>query len=192
MNNSAAENRKRRALWVSLRVLPHEPQVRAWLRRARIEESEADEIVQEAYCRLSALPEVDHIDQPAAYFFSIIRNLLSRRMRSAKVVPLETIAEIETIDPTPDPEVRASASLMFERLEGLIDELPERCRKILRLRKFQGYSQREIAGMLGVTESVVENQVQYGIRTLMRAWSEAEAETAARLNQFEKGRGSCV
>ena len=190
MSNSAAESRKRRALWVSLRVLPYEPQVRAWLRRARADETEADEIIQEAYCRLCALPDVDHIDQPGAYFFSISRNLLARKLRSAKVVPLETIAEIETIDPSPDPEVRATSSLMIERLDALIDQLPERCRKILRLRKVDGYSQREIAAMLGVTESVVENQVQYGLRSLMRAWSEAEAETAARLKHFEKGQGS--
>jgi RNA polymerase sigma-70 factor (ECF subfamily) len=175
-----------------LRILPHEPQVRGWLRRARIEDVEAEEIVQEAYCRLFALPAVDHIDQPGAYFFSIIRNLLSRRLRSSKVVPLETIAEIETIDPSPDPEVRAAANMMYERLDAFIEQLPERCRKILRLRKLQGYSQREIAAMLGITESVVENQVQYGLRSLMRAWSAAEAETAARLSQYEEGQGSRV
>ena len=190
MNSSAVESRKRRALWVSLRVLPHEPQVRAWLRRARIDAVEVDEIIQEAYCRLSGLPAVDHIDDPGAYFFSIARNLLSRRLRSAKVVPLETIAEIDAIDPQPDPEVRASAVLMYERLEQFMDALPERCRKILRLRKFQGYSQREIAAMLGVTESVVEKQVQYGVRSPVRAWSEAELQTSARLNEFERRRGS--
>lgn len=190
MGSSAAETRHRRAIWVSLRVIPHEPQVRAWLRRARLDQGEADEIVQEAYCRLASLPAVDHIDQPGAYFFSIARNLLSRKLRSSKVVTLETLAEIETIDPSPDPEIRATASLMHQRLESYMDQLPERCRKVLKLRKFEGYSQREIAAMLGITESVVENQVQYGLRSLMRAWSEAEAETAARLDQFEKGEGS--
>lgn len=187
MSSSAAEFRKRRALWVSVRVLPHEPQVRAWLRRARTSEAEADEIIQEAYCRLCALQSVDHIDQPGAYFFSISRNLLSRKLRNAKIVPLEAIAEIEAIDPSPDPEVRATASLMVERLDALIDQLPERCRRILRMRKVNGFSQREIAAMLGVTESVVENQVQYGLRRLMRAWTEAEAETADRLQNFEQG-----
>jgi RNA polymerase sigma factor (sigma-70 family) len=183
----ASRNRQARALWVSLRVIPHEPQVRAWLRRARIQETEADEIVQEAYCRLAGLPAVDHIDQPGAYFFSIARNLLARRLRRADVVSLETIAEIEAIDPSPDPETRVAGKMMFERLEALIEELPERCRRIIRLRKFQGYSQKEIAAMLGITESIVENQVQYGIRHLLRAWAMAETDAADRLGIFERG-----
>ncbi|HEU5066714.1 MAG TPA: sigma-70 family RNA polymerase sigma factor [Sphingomicrobium sp.] len=168
-------------------MIPHEPELRAWLRRSRIDESEADEIVQEAYHRLAALPEVDHIDHPRAYFFSIGRNLLVRRLRRAEVVSLETIAEIETADTAPDPEATVTAKLMRERLRSMIDELPERCGRILKLRKLQGYSQKEIAAMLGITESIVENQVQYGIRCLMRSWAEAEAEVADRWNAHRKG-----
>ena len=176
-----------RAVWVAMRVIPHEPELRAWLRRSRIDESEADEIVQEAYCRLAALPEVDHIDHPRAYFFSIAKNLLLRRLRRADVVPIEALAEIETMDPAPDPESSVAAQLMRERLAAFMEDLPERCRRILKLRKLQGYSQREIAAMLGITESVVENQVQYGIRSLMRAWAKAEADSANRLNNYRKG-----
>ena len=172
---------------MSLRVIPHEPRVRAWLRRAKIHEAEVDEIIQEAYCRLAALPAVDHIDQPGAYFFSIARNLLGRRLRRADVVPLEAIAEIDAVDPSPDPETSVASKMMFERLEALIDELPERCRRIIRMRKFQGYSQKEIAAMLGITESVVENQVQYGIRHILRGWAAAETEAADRLTVFERG-----
>jgi RNA polymerase sigma-70 factor (ECF subfamily) len=176
-----------RARWVSLCVLPHEPKVRAWLRRAKIEEGDADEIVQEAYCRLAALPEIDHIDQPGAYFFSIVRNLLARHLRRATVLPIEAIAEIDAADPSPDPETAATAAFMRSRLESFIDELPERCRRIVRLRKLQGYSQKEIAAMLGITESVVENQVQHGIRLLMRAWAQAEADAENRWNAYRKG-----
>src|SRR5918997_303871 len=168
MAETRAEVRKRRAIWVSLRVLPHEPRARAWLRRMRVTETDADEIIQDAYCRLATLEAVDHIDNPAAYFFSVIRSLLGRRLRGAKVVPLESIAEIEAADPSPDPEHQVAASQMSERLHLLINELPERCGRILKLRKLQGYSQREIAEMLGITESIVENQVQLAVRSLTR------------------------
>lgn len=180
------EARKRRAVWVSLRVLPHEPRARAWLRRMRVVETDADEVIQEAYCRLATLDAVDHIENPGAYFLSVIRNLLGRRLRSAKVVPLESIAEIEAADPALDPEHQAAASQMRGRLHLLIDELPERCARILKLRKLQGYSQREIAEMLGISESIVENQVQLGVRSLTRAWSRAAAEASDRLSEFER------
>src|SRR3546814_8798680 len=48
------------------------------------------------------------------------------------------------------------------------------CRRILEMRKFDGLSQREIAAALGVTESVVENDVQFGVRYLRAAWRDAE------------------
>ena len=152
----------------------------------RVAETEADEIIQDAYCRLAALDAVDHIDNPAAYFFSIIRNLLARRLRAARVVPLESLAEIDAVDPLPHPEHQAAINQMNAKLHSLIDQLPERCARILRLRKFQGHSQREIATMLGVSESVVENQVQLGVRSLMRAWAQADLEVADRLTQFER------
>jgi RNA polymerase sigma factor (sigma-70 family) len=186
MAETRAEARKRRAVWVSLRVLPHEPRARAWLRRMRVAETDADEVIQDAYCRLATLEAVDHIENPGAYFFSVIRSLLARRLRSAKVVPLESIAEIEAADPAPDPEHQAAASQMSERLHLLIDKLPERCARILKLRKLQGYSQREIAEMLGISESIVENQVQLGVRNLTRAWSRAAAEASDRLISFER------
>lgn len=182
-----SHNRNPRALWLALRIIPYEPELRAWLRRSRIEDSEADEIVQEAYCRLAALPEVDHIDHPRAYFFSVAKNLLVRRLRRADVVPIEALAEIETLDPAANPESIVAAQLMRKRLDDFIEELPERCRRILKLRKLQGYSQKEIAAMLGITESVVENQVQYGVRSLMRAWAKAEADAVNRWDSYRKG-----
>lgn len=186
MTDPRSDARRRRATWVSLRVIPNEPRARSWLRRMRVTETETDEIIQDAYCRLAALDAVDHIDNPAAYFFSIIRNLLTRRLRAARVVPLESLAEIDASDPMTDPEHQAAINQMNAKLHVLIDQLPERCARILRLRKLQGHSQREIAAMLGVSESVVENQVQFGVRSLMRAWSRADLEVADRLNRFER------
>ena len=93
------------ATWVAREVLPHEHRVRQWLNRARISGEDADDIIQEAYCRLAMLEDVDHIDNGHAYFFSIVRNLLVRRQKRLRIVPLETIAEVDAWqDDRPSPE----------------------------------------------------------------------------------------
>lgn len=176
------------AAWVTEHVIPHEPAVRAWLARARASQEDVDELIQESYSRLAALDSVDHIDRPDAYFFSIARNLLIRRLRRARVVP---IAEIDAYrdDIRPSPEREASSRLDYRRLLALIDALPERRGRIVRMRKLEGYSQREIAAALGVSESIVENEIHQGVQAVQRAWRDGEAVSAARLAAFESGGG---
>jgi RNA polymerase sigma factor (sigma-70 family) len=183
---TSLERRRCRATWVALRVMPHEVQVRAWLRRARVIAEEADDVVQEAYCRLAMLDDVDHIEQPGAYFFSIVRNLLVRRRRGENVVSLESIAVIETLpDPNISPELEVAARLDAERIRGFIGQLPDRCRRIVEMRKLEGYSQAEIARLLGITESVVENNVYRGVKAVVKRWQLKNEEVSDRLKLFE-------
>lgn len=179
------------AAWVTEHVIPHEPAVRAWLARARASQEDIDELIQESYSRLAALGSVDHIDRPDAYFFSIARNLLIRRLRRARVVPIEAIAEIDAYrdDIRPSPEREASSRLDYRRLLALIDALPERRGRIVRMRKLEGYSQREIAAALGISESIVENEIYQGVQAVQRAWRDGEAVSAARLAAFEREGG---
>jgi len=186
------ERRVRIATWVARQVMPHEADVRAWLLRSRAAPDDADELIQEAYCRLAMLDSVDHIGRPDAYFFSIVRNLYVRRLKRARVVPFETIAAIESYsaDEAPSPEREAGGRLEVERVLALIARLPERCRQIVQMRRIEGLSQKEIASRLGVTEKVVEKQVWQGIRAVQALWQAADAEAEARIDAAEKTRGS--
>src|SRR3546814_16885529 len=123
---------------------------------------DVDELIQESYSRLAALDSVDHIDRADAYFFSIARNLLVRRLRRARIVPIEAIAEIDAFqdDMRPSPERAAGGRLDYRRLIALIDALPERRRRIVRMRTLDGYSQREIYQQHGFDESPVEKNTE--------------------------------
>jgi len=171
-------------------VIPYEGTVRAWLARARASEDDIDDIVQEAYCRLAALDAVDHITRPGAYFFSIVRNLLLQRIKRSRIVSIDMIAEIETyaIDDSPSPEREAAGRLDYARLRAIMAGLPERCRRIVEMRKIEGVSQKEIARRIGVTESVVENDVYHGIQTILRIWRDEDSRVTARLNGVEGGK----
>lgn len=170
--------RARRAAWVAAHVMPHEPNVRRWLVRSRVAPAEIDDLVQHAYCRFAELASVEAIADPGAYFFEVVRRSLLSSMRRARVVVMETVAEIDALnvyaeDPSPERVVAARREL--DEVMRLIDRLPERCRRVFEMRKIQGLSQREIAVRLGVTETVVENDVGKGLRLISRAMRESPA-----------------
>ena len=179
---SSADKRRERAFWVASEILPHEPKVRGWLRRARTSPEDIDEIVQEAYCRLATLDSVDHITSPYNYFLSTARHLLTRQLRRQRIVPMEALLQVDTYqDDGPSPEELAVSKMTYLTMMTFIERLPERCGTIVRLRKIEGWSQKTIAAHLGITEKAVEKQVWLGVRLLRDAWTRAENDADVRL-----------
>lgn len=179
------QNRRKIVGWVGTHVMPHEGGVRAWLRRSLISQADIDDLIQEAYCRMAALDTVDHIDRPDGYFFQIVRNLLGEQVRRARIVRIEAVTEIDSLSiysDEPSPERITAAKRELAKVQRLIERLPERCRRIFELRKIHGVPQREIARMLGVSESTVENDGAKGLRLIMRALR----EEAARIDTHSK------
>jgi len=168
-------NRRRIVAWVGANILPHEAAVRAWLRRSMVPRDDIDDLIQEAYCRIASLERVDHIDRPQSYFFHVVRMLLTEQVRRARIVRIETVAEMDALSidsEEPSPERAAGARRELARVQRLIEGLPDRCRRIFELRKIHDVPQREIARILGVTESTVENDAVKGMRLILKAMRE--------------------
>lgn len=160
--------------WVGSQILPHEAHVRACLRRARVGDEEIEDIIQESYCRLASLTIVDHIQSPRAYFLTVAKNLALVHIRRARIVRMESVDKIESLDvssDTPSPEQITVGRAELARLQKLIATLPERCRRIFEMRKIQGLPQKEISKIMGVSETIVENEAAKGLRLIMRAMS---------------------
>jgi RNA polymerase sigma-70 factor (ECF subfamily) len=158
--------------WVGTQILPHEADVRAWLRRARVHEADVEDILQESYCRMTALTSVDHIASPRAYFFTVAKNVTFMRLRRARVVRIEAVEEIDRLDvisESPTPEQFVSGRTELARLYRLIKTLPARCRKVFVMRRVQNIPQKEIARRLGLTETTVENEAAKGLRLILSA-----------------------
>lgn len=165
--------------WVATRIVPHEPAVRSALRRLGVVGGDIDDIVQDAYCRFAALSGTDHIERPGAYFMQTVKNLWRDHLRRAAIIRFEDLTESAQIFVDPDatgPEQAVAARMHLRMVERLIEDLPERCRKIFTMKRVEGLSQREIARTLGVSESVVENDVQKALRLLMAAMRSADAD----------------
>ena len=167
--------------WVGREILPHEADVRAWLRRSLVADNEVEDIMQEAYCRLLSLTSVSHIASPRAYFFTAARAVVIDHVRRSRVVRMEAITEIDALNVVldePSPERAAAGRRELDRVRRIIAALPDRCRRVIELRKIEGRPQREIARLLGVTETIVENDVVKGQRLILKALAEGEATTS--------------
>ena len=168
MNQSRSEI----VAWVGAQLLPHEGDVRAWLRRAGASAEDVDDIVQEAYCRLAALSSVAHIASGRAYFFQTARNIAAERVRRARIVRIDYATEIDALnilDGEPSPEQIVDSRRELARVQTLIEDLPERCREIFKLRRIHGLSQKDVADRLKVTENVVEAQTARGLKLILAA-----------------------
>ncbi|MHC1547883.1 RNA polymerase sigma factor [Phyllobacterium sp. K27] len=183
--SEAKEQRRLLARWIATGILPHEPQVRLWLRRYRLPPEDIDELIQDAYCAIARLDSFAHIERPDAYFFAIVRNLMLRRIRRQRIVQIDIVAEIEAYidEERPSPEREVGAKLDCARALSLIAQLPERCRQAVYLRKIEGWSQRKIAEHMNISEKAVEKQIWVGVKALRTAWDAAmvagEAEVGA-------------
>ena len=166
--------------WIARDVLPHEGDVRKWIKRFGANGVDEDDVIQEAYCRLAGLGGAEQVRSARAYFFTVARNIILEQLRRGRVVHIDNVAEIDRlhiVDEEPSPERRFSGREELARVRRLIAELPERCRTIFTMRKVQGLSQREIARRMGVTENVVEKEVAKGLRIILDASHRPAAPT---------------
>jgi RNA polymerase sigma factor (sigma-70 family) len=155
-----------RARWFDHNILPHEASLSAWLRRRRLEPSEIDDVIQEAYAILASRERLDDLAHPKAYLFRIAHSLVVRDARRARIVPFEPVENLEDLAEMVDPfspERIAIAREELRRLASVIQSMPARVRTAFVMRRVQGLSQREIAECMDISESTVEKHIAKGL-----------------------------
>jgi RNA polymerase sigma-70 factor (ECF subfamily) len=175
----AAETRsfQGRSAWLAQHILPHEPALRAWLQRRRVDGLDTDDIVNETYAVLAALDAVEDVASPRVYAFQTARSVMQRRLQGAGVIWTGDIdVGAAMVEPPPGPQ--ASSSQAPRRLGELMAGLPPECREAFALRKIEGLSQREVAARMATTESDVEGLIARALRLLMSAMKTVQAPVA--------------
>lgn len=176
--------------WFAREVLPHEADVRRWLsRRVRgLPDCHVDEIVQEAYARLWAAG-TERIVNPRAYFFVTARHVVGEVLRRLRVVSIETIADIDSLNIADEDvglERRISGREEIERVQHMLAKLPPKCREAFELRKFAELSQKEIAQRMQLSESTVEKHLVKALRLLMIEMKAADEPGATEVSKVKR------
>ena len=147
-----------------VQALEFESVLRACLYRYARNTSDVEELLQETYAKLLAAgasgePEVRSV---RAFSLTVARNVAFDWLRHKQVVPIELVADMEAMDILDERDqidaiVNSHQELMM--LVKAVQELPERCRQVFTLRKVYGYSQKEIAARMNISENTVEQQL---------------------------------
>ena len=140
--------------WFVREILPLEPALMRMLRRQWRKSDEQADIRQDIYVRVYESVSRDGLPESAAgYLFTCARHLLIDRVRRDRVVSFEVVADLEDRPGSP------AHDLTPERVA-------DARREVLKLRKIDGLSQRDIALRLGIAEGTVEKQVTLGARAV--------------------------
>jgi RNA polymerase sigma-70 factor, ECF subfamily len=128
----------------------------------------ASELVQDLFLRLWELQGTPNAPPlTRAYLYTAARNRALRHLRHQRV---ESRWQERASRERQEPSLGADQPLDCEELaaaaERAISELPERCRMIFTLSRRQHLSQAEIAEVLGITVSTVENQMWRALKIL--------------------------
>lgn len=153
----------------------HEAALRAYLRNRFPTLQDQDDLVQESYAKLIRGKAMGKVRNVKAYLFAMARNTAFDIFRRNRMIPIGGLDEMEQLGVltyTPDASAVADHDRELDILAEAIQSLPERCRRVVTLRKIDGLSYREVAEKLGITENTVNAQLANGawrIREFLRA-----------------------
>jgi RNA polymerase sigma-70 factor (ECF subfamily) len=137
---------------------------------------DVDDLVQESYARLIQARAVGTVAYAKAFLFTTARNVALDIFRRRKVVSIEGVADLAELDVAEDrPDVGDAVNRQqeLEMLAAAVRGLPDRCRHVLTLRLLYGYSHREIATELRISEHTVKAQLAKGMRRCAEYFEEA-------------------
>ena len=154
-----------------------------WLTR---NDSDAQDVVQDAYLRAFKYFDSFQGENPSAWLLAIVRNAgftwMRRNRRSEEVVGNEPLDEEEVGNAEPllgggsralatDPETLLIEARGRVQVNELVAKLPAEVREVIVLREIQDLSYREIADIVGIPIGTVMSRLSRARRLLHDSWS---------------------
>lgn len=124
------------------------------------------DVVQETFAKLwEKRDTLDEITSIKSYLYTAVRNNCLMILRSRK--EFDDVEELQITDGNSEEDRIARAELEAQ-LWKLIDELPEKRRKIFLMAKRDGLSYKEIAEETGLAVKTIENHISRALKSLRK------------------------
>lgn len=134
----------------------------------------AKDVVQETYLRISAMGErADAVLEPRAFLYQTAKRIIIDEWRKNKHFTSVALHEAEHVSHEhEEPLEHLLSSNRMKTLHQTINALPPRAQEAFKLHKFDGYSHKEIAEMMGISKNAVEKHI---IRALLACKQSVDA-----------------
>ena len=131
-------------------------------------EEDAKDVLQDSFVKIfTTIPTIVFYNENALWGWMkrvVVNESLSYLKEKKDLLFVEITEDVEQMDDTePEPE-----RISPEELHQLISELPDGYRTVTNLYVFEGYSHKQIAELLGISESTSASQLYYAKRLLVR------------------------
>jgi RNA polymerase sigma-70 factor (ECF subfamily) len=158
-----------------------------FLGRLNIGHEDAREIVQETYCRLQQVPQVEQLESPRGYLFRTALNLVrdsKRQQRRAFRVAAAGEADAPEVGNVPSEAPSAYQTLNAEQelaiIRQAIAELSPTCRQVFIMHRFGNATYAQIAERRGLSVSMIEKHVSQALAHLKTCLDDAHSGMRSR------------
>ncbi|HXW15525.1 MAG TPA: RNA polymerase sigma factor [Terriglobia bacterium] len=155
--------------------------LRNFIRKRVLDESEAEDILQEVFYELvQAYRLMKPVEQVGAWLFRVARNRIIDRFRkrrpqvvSSDAPPSEEAGEVfswEDLLPSPDasPEAAYAREVLLDEIDAALDELPEEQREVFVAHELEGRSFNDLAAATGLSVNTLLSRKHYAVLHMRR------------------------
>ncbi len=127
----------------------------------------AEEMVQNVFYKLWKNKETIAIDQSvAAYLYRSVYHESLNYLKHLKVRSAYQAYAVRTMEHINNAAEKLRLRELEQKLDEALKELPEQCRTIFQMSRYEELKYMEIAGKLGISVKTVENQMGKALRLL--------------------------
>jgi len=140
------------------------PPLMAFSRKILVDEDDAREVVHQVFITIwEKRLEIDLSQSMKSYLFTSVHNRSLNVIRDRK-----KFSSVEVPDVAGELDVSSAIESMEleEKILEVIGSLPEKCRQVFELNRFEGLKYSEIAEKLDISVKTVENQMSKALKIL--------------------------
>jgi len=153
--------------------------LRNFIRKRVLDESEAEDILQEVFYELvQAYRLMKPVEQVGAWLYRVARNRIIDRFRKRKPAAARSPAADEEGEffpwedllPSPDagPEAAYAREVLIDEIDAALDELPEEQREVFVAHELEGRSFNDLAAATGLSVNTLLSRKHYEVLHLRR------------------------
>jgi len=153
--------------------------LRNFIRKRVLDESEAEDILQEVFYELvQAYRLMKPVEQVGAWLYRVARNRIIDRFRKRKPAAARSPAADEEGEffpwedllPSPDagPEAAYAREVLIDEIDAALDELPEEQREVFVAHELEGRSFNDLAAATGLSVNTLLSRKHYAVFHLRR------------------------